>query len=110
MPSVADYRAHVGTREDKHYKTTLFQGTQLMVGLNCLEPGQTQPVHDHSDQDKMYAVLEGEGRFTVGEDTFTGGPGAIVFAPAGVAHGVSNAGSARLVLLVNIAPPPTQSK
>lgn len=108
MPSVVDYRDHVGTRADKHYKTTLFQGDQLMVGLNCLEPGQSQPVHDHSDQDKMYAVLEGEGRFTVGAETFSAGPGAVVFAPAGVVHGVTNAANVRLVLLVNIAPPPSK--
>ncbi len=34
-----------------------------MLGLNCLEPGQEQRVHEHEDQDKFYFVLEGEGSF-----------------------------------------------
>ena len=39
-----------------------------------------------------------------GEETRLAGPGLTVWAPAGVAHGVTNRGSARLVLLVGIAP------
>jgi len=42
MAPVTNYRAHTGAREDKHYKTTLFEGNHLMVGVNCLEPGQEQ--------------------------------------------------------------------
>ena len=42
---------HAGARPDKFYKTTLFRGDALLLGLNCLEPGQTQAVHDHADQD-----------------------------------------------------------
>ncbi len=63
---LTDYRQHVGAKPDKFYKTTLFRGDHLMLGLNCLEPGQVQPVHDHGDQDKFYTVLEGVGVFTVG--------------------------------------------
>ncbi len=67
-PIFKDYRNFVGSREGKFYKTTLFQSDRLMLGLNCLEPGQTQHVHDHADQDKFYHVLEGVGLFTVGDD------------------------------------------
>ncbi len=67
MEEIKDYRDHVGSRLDKHYKTTLFQSERLMLGLNCLEPGQEQSVHAHTDQDKFYFVLEGEGLFTIGE-------------------------------------------
>lgn len=100
------YRERVGARADKFYKTTLFSGQYLMLGLNCLEPGQVQPVHDHADQDKFYAVMEGEGVFTVGEEEHVAGPGVVVWAPAGVPHGVRNEGQQRLVLLMGIAPPP----
>ena len=106
MSNYADYRDHIGSREGKHYKATMFQGGQLMVGLNCLEPGQTQPVHDHSDADKVYIVMEGRGWFTVGEETRAAGPGEVVFAPAGEPHGVENRSEERLVMIVNIAPPP----
>lgn len=106
MSNFSDYRDHVGSREGKHYKATMFPGKQLMVGLNCLEPGQSQPVHDHADADKVYIVTEGSGWFTVGDETRSAGPGEVVFAPAGVPHGVENRSSERLVMIVNIAPPP----
>lgn len=102
----AHYKEHVGRREDKFYKTTLFQAEHLMVGLNCLEPGQVQKVHDHADQDKFYYVIEGEGRFTVGDDVTEAGPGHIVWAAAGVPHGVENRSETQLVILMGIAPSP----
>jgi quercetin dioxygenase-like cupin family protein len=108
-PYLTNYRQHVGAKPDKFYKTTLFRGDFLMLGLNCLEPGQVQPVHDHADQDKFYAVLEGVGVFTVGDDEQAAVPGVVVWAPAGLPHGVCNAGTERLVLLMGIAPPPQPS-
>ncbi|MCY4525545.1 MAG: cupin domain-containing protein [Anaerolineaceae bacterium] len=105
MSNFTHYREHVGSRADKHYKTTLFSGDQLMVGLNCLEPGQAQAVHDHADQDKVYQVLEGEGVFSVDEVERCAGVGSVVWARAGMAHGVRNEGAERLTLLVCIAPP-----
>ena len=77
-----------------------------MVGLNCLEPGQTQAAHAHQGADKFYLVLEGNGKFTVGEEEKTAGAGTVVVAPAGIPHGVTNAADERLSLLVAIAPPP----
>lgn len=97
---------HAGSRADKFYKTTLFRGDALMLGVNCLEPGQTQAPHDHAGQDKFYYVVEGVGRFQVGDEQATAGPGEVVWAPAGVVHGVSNEGDGRLTLLVGIAPAP----
>ena len=103
---IAHYREHVGRREDKFYKTTLFQAKHLMIGLNCLEPGQVQKVHDHADQDKFYYVIEGEGRFTVGDEVTDVGSGQVVWAEAGIPHGVENCGEVQLVILMGIAPSP----
>lgn len=97
---------HIGARPDKFFKTTLFRGDALLLGLNCLEPGQTQPPHDHAGQDKFYFVLEGIGHFQVGDAFADAGPGEVVWAPAGVIHGVTNQGDNRLSLLVGIAPAP----
>ena len=77
-----------------------------MLGLNCLEPGQSQHAHTHADLDKFYFVAEGTGEFVVGDQTRRAGQGMVVWAPAGVTHGVTNTGTARLVLLVGIAPSP----
>ena len=97
---------HVGGRPDKFYKTTLFQSQTLLLGLNCLEPGQVQAAHDHADQDKFYYVIEGVGRFQLGAEMITAGVNEVVWAPAGVLHGVANEGDGRLTLLVGIAPAP----
>jgi quercetin dioxygenase-like cupin family protein len=106
MTSFIDYREHVGARADKFFKSTLFQSGRLLLGLNCLEPGQTQSVHTHADQDKFYFVVEGDGEFTVGEEVRSAGPGMTIWAAADVPHGVTNRGDTRLVILVGIAPAP----
>ncbi|HKE57420.1 MAG TPA: cupin domain-containing protein, partial [Pyrinomonadaceae bacterium] len=67
-------------------------------------PGQTQSTHAHSGADKFYFVLTGSGSFIVGEEQKTVASGAVVVAPAGVPHGVTNSGAERLSLLVAIAP------
>ena len=90
---------------DRPTKADLFAGRQLFVGLNCFEPGQTQPIHVHTGADKFYLVLSGRARMTVGVETEEAGPGTVVWAPAHVPHGVAEA-LERTVLLVGIAPPP----
>jgi mannose-6-phosphate isomerase-like protein (cupin superfamily) len=104
--TIKNYRDYTGARPDKFYKDTLFTGQHLMVGINCLEAGQVQAVHDHADQDKVYIVMEGRGHFTVGDEVCEAGPGSIVWAAAGVPHGVENRGNQRLVIIVHMAPPP----
>lgn len=104
--NIIHYRTQVGLKAEKFYKTTLFQGKYLMIGLNCLEPGQIQTVHEHAGQDKFYYVIEGTGHFTVGEDIAEVGAGHVVWAEAGQPHGVENRGTERLTILMGIAPPP----
>ena len=104
--NIIDYRDRTGSKAEKFYKTALFQGDYLMIGLNCLEPGQVQQVHQHADQDKFYYVIDGAGMFTLGDRVTEAGPGQVIWAEAGLPHGVANRGAGRLTLLVGIAPPP----
>ncbi len=97
---------NIGKRDNKFYKTTLFQSDVLLLGLNCLEPGQIQKAHEHTDQDKFYFVFEGTGRFVLGEEEVEASAGEVVWAPAGMIHGVTNPSGSRLTLLVGIAPSP----
>lgn len=99
------WQDHVGSRPEKSYKTTLWQGEHAMVGLNCLEPGQTQKIHAHDGADKFYFVLEGSGKFTVGGEDAEAAAGSLIIAPSGIPHGVTNNGSERLSILVSISPP-----
>lgn len=74
---------------------------RLLLGLNCFEPGQTQRVHAHADADKFYLVLAGRAKVVVGDDARDVSAGDLVFAAAGIPHGVETAYE-RTVLLVGI--------
>jgi quercetin dioxygenase-like cupin family protein len=91
---------------EKMGKATLWRSDALLVGVNAFEPGQRHAAHAHEGQDKVYVVLQGRGRFTVGDETADAGPGHVVIAPAGVPHAVENASPDRLLLLVALAPAP----
>ena len=91
--------------EAKATKADLCRGARLFAGLNCFEPGQTQPVHAHAGADKFYFLVSGKARMTVGDETREAAAGDLVWAPAGVPHGVVEA-LERTVMLVSMGPPP----
>ena len=100
------YKNYIKGNSEKIYKTTLHQSKNILLGLNCLVPGQVQNIHAHEDQDKFYYVIEGEGEFTVDDEKQTFGKGHVIWASAGIVHGVSNKGNEDLILLVGITPSP----
>lgn len=104
MSDFIDWREHTGIATEKFFKTTLWRGEHLLVGLNCLEPNQIQNLHTHDDADKIYFVLEGRGQFTIGDKVAEASTGMLVLARAGVPHGLTNTGSERLSLLVAMSP------
>ncbi len=91
-------------RNDKPFKYSFLENERMLLGMNCLQPGQQQPLHDHADQDKFYFVLSGEGWFTVGDESRTCVAGELILCPAGVPHGVENRSDALLTILTVIAP------
>lgn len=99
-------KEHAKFSPDKMTKIALASTARAQVDLYCLGPGQEQTPHAHEGQDKIYVVLEGRARVVVGgaEDTLDAGDA--VVAPAGQPHGIRNAGSAPLLALVLVAPPP----
>jgi len=101
---VIDYRERSGSNPDKMFKATLFESSRMLLGLNCLEPGQSDRVHTHEGQDKFYFVIEGEAEFTVGLESQSVGAGCTVLAPQGVEHGVRNVSQQRTVILMGLAP------
>ena len=90
MTNFKNYHRFTGVRREKYYKDTVFQGDFLMAGINCFEPGQVQAIHDHAEQDKLYLAVQGD----------------LIWAAAGMPHGVENRGDERLVVLVFMSPPP----
>ena len=94
---------------DKMQKINLFETEHFFCDVYCLEPGQDQKPHAHDDQDKIYLVLEGRGRVVVGAASETLEAGEAIVAPAGTSHGIANDGTARLTVLVVVAPPPAHA-
>ncbi|MDQ3435747.1 MAG: cupin domain-containing protein [Actinomycetota bacterium] len=97
----------VAFSEEKMKKNTLFDSPHLFYDAYCLLPGQFQKVHAHEGSDKVYYVLRGTGRFTVGEEERDLGEGNAVIARAGDPHGVRNETQDDLVILVTMAPRPS---
>lgn len=87
-------------------KVTIAQGSGLLAGLNCFEPGQEHAPHTHAGQDKLYVVLEGSGEIQIGDRRESVTAGDSAFAASGVLHSIRNPGPNRLVVMAILAPPP----
>ena len=97
---------HAAYSPSKMGKSTLFESSRLLVGLNAFEPGQEHALHAHAGQDKVYQVLEGEGLFLLEGRELPMQAGDLLVAPEGVAHGVRNSSNRRLLVLAILAPAP----
>jgi quercetin dioxygenase-like cupin family protein len=87
-------------------KSTIFESSRLLVGLNAFEPGQEHALHAHAGQDKVYQVIEGHGLFLLEGRELAMTTGDLLVAPEGVPHGVRNTGHQRLLVLAVLAPAP----
>jgi mannose-6-phosphate isomerase-like protein (cupin superfamily) len=102
-PAVIKPEQYAEWRPDKMGKSTLYQSSRLLVGLNAFEPGQSHALHAHAGMDKVYQVVHGEGLFLLEGRELPMRAGDLLVAPEGVAHGVRNTGSERLLVLAILA-------
>jgi quercetin dioxygenase-like cupin family protein len=102
--SIFNPAEHAEWRADKMGKSTLFESSKMMVGLNAFEPGQSHALHAHAGMDKMYYVIEGQGVFLLDGANVPMRAGDVLVAPDGVPHGVRNDSGARLLVLAVLAP------
>ena len=91
---------------DKMVRVALATTDRSQLDLYCVAPGQSQRAHTHDTQDKIYYVLEGGGRFSLGGADERLSTGEALVAPAGVEHGLVNDGTEPLLVLVVVTPPP----
>jgi len=94
---------------DKMAKIALATTSRAQLDLYCVAPGQAQKPHRHEDQDKIYYVLEGHGRFALGAQEERLDAGDALVAAAGIDHGLVNDGAGPLLVLVVVTPPPPHS-
>lgn len=91
---------------EKMVKVNLFETENFFCDIYCFEPGQQQKLHTHNGADKVYFVLEGEGKFFVGTEEKILDQGNAILAASGFVHGVENISQNKLVLLVFMSPNP----
>jgi len=91
---------------DKMARVALATTDRSQLDLYCVAPGQSQRAHTHDAQDKIYYVLEGAGRFSLGGADERLAAGEALVAPAGAEHGLVNDGTEPLLVLVVVTPPP----
>jgi len=91
---------------EKMQKIPLFDSSKYFCDLYCLQPGQEQRVHSHVESDKIYFVLRGAALFHIAGEEREIDSGHAVLARPGEAHGVRNASSEDVVLLVFMTPRP----
>jgi quercetin dioxygenase-like cupin family protein len=103
-------RDHVALDTAKMAKIALAATPRALLDLYCVAPGQAQRPHVHDDQDKIYYVVSGAGRFSLGSDSERLEAGEALVAPAGAEHGLVNDGAEPLLVLVVVTPPPPHAK
>jgi len=89
--------------QDQPVKQILHDSEHLRMALLCLEQGQEIKAHV-APSTVMMQVLEGEGEFTVGQETSRGGVGTILPCAPDVPHGIR--ALSRLAVLAIVAPRP----
>ena len=103
---IQDIHSLIRFSDEKMQKIPVFDSAQYFLDIYCLKPGQDQRIHAHAESDKIYFVLRGKGRFHIAGDEQELGPGRAVVARPNQTHGVHNASSDDLVLLVFMTPRP----
>jgi quercetin dioxygenase-like cupin family protein len=103
---VVNVQDAIAFSSEKMKKVSLFDTNNFFCDIYCLEPGQFQKVHSHDGSDKIYYVLEGQGKVTVGTEEKVLSQNEITMAPSGEDHGVVNHTDGKLVMLVYMAPKP----
>lgn len=85
--------------------TAASSGGELLAFDFALRPGGKVPVpHVHPIQTERFEVTHGQVRFRLGLRTLVAGPGKVVEAPPGVAHGFANAGEGEARMRVEVRP------
>ena len=108
-PSVIAPARFAEWRSDRMGKSTLYESSKLLVGLNAFEPGQSHALHAHTGMDKVYLVVEGTGEFLLEDRSLPMKAGDLLVAPDGVPHGVRNNSGGRLLVMAILAPSPEHS-
>ena len=113
LDAVEDHRIAARARVNKamiysHYRSKLgpylevLRTSRLSCGLYRLRRGEEDQQRPHREEE-VYLVMEGRGRFRMGDQDYAAEPGALLAVPARVEHGFHSI-TEDLLLLVFFAP------
>lgn len=70
------------------------------IDLTEIPPGSSVGVHTHEDDEEVYVIISGRGRMMLDGATFEVGPGDVIRNVPRGTHGLANAGSEPLTMVV----------
>lgn len=70
-----------------------------------LQPGQKTALHRHQQSEELYHITNGEGRMTLGKETFAVKVGDTICIAPGTPHCIENSGNSDLHMLCSCSPP-----
>lgn len=77
---------------------------QQSLAEATVHPGQKTTLHRHQLSEELYHITAGEGRMTLGEESFMVGTGDTICIAPGTAHCIENTGKTDLRILCCCAP------
>lgn len=80
-------------------------GATMSMLVSEVAPGASIPVHHHTYEDEIIFIHAGRGMLTFGDATIPCGPGAMLYAPKGVWHGIENTGVDTIAWCAIYSPP-----
>lgn len=83
----------------------LTPGVRMSMVTEDLPPGAEIRVHLHEREDEIIFIRTGRGIATLGDREVPVGPGATIYAPQGVWHGLRNTGDSTLGMSAVYSPP-----
>ena len=83
----------------------LTRGVRMSMVTEDLPPGAEVLVHLHEREDEIIFIRTGHGIATLGDRQVPVGPGATIYAPQGVWHGLRNTGDSTLGMNAVYSPP-----
>ena len=84
----------------KVFSKDILGTTSCDISFGSLAPGQAVPFyHDHKENEEVYIVLCGKGRFQVDKEAFDIEPGAMVRVAIGHSRNIKNTGDTNMVYI-----------
>lgn len=80
-------------------------GATMSMLMSEVAPGANIPVHLHRNEDELIFIHTGEGVVTLGDRRIAVQPGAVLYAPREVWHGIDNTGSTTVTWCAIYSPP-----